>query len=225
MKRNYFIEKEFIRNLNEYKKNKSKASEDYLVKDLSALVGAVINKYGFYKYENEEIDDLKQQAFTECWKTLERFDTERGSAFNFFTKVTRLSLMSYTTKRQKHRGIDDINEYSETIKTKRTSENLFDFGKDFFDKAFSIIVEEINEEYKEKIKEEQENYNKNIEKQKDFFNEKIKRFKKISNFIYNFNKENIVFKLSDLKKEARKVGINTNELSYFIKTIKLNKGK
>ena len=76
-KRNYFNEKEFRENLLKYQQtckvdNKivlysDKEIEKYLMKNLTTLAGAVIFNYGYWNYELEEIDDLKQHALENCF--------------------------------------------------------------------------------------------------------------------------------------------------------------
>ena len=178
-KKSYFVEAEFRQALDRYRLAPSYLDEKYITDKIYMIAGAIIQKHGFLRFEGEEIDDLKQQAALNCFRSLKNFDPSRGSAFNFLTKICKMSILNYTLRRQKHRGHGDIVDHTE-----------IEHGPSF---DMEVVEEKLKSALK-KIIELQPNHQEAYEEIYDFF--------------YAYIDQNHAFHLRDLNKAAKEAGIN-----------------
>ena len=130
---------------------------------------------------------MRQQAFEKCFKNILKYDPERGSAFNYFTKITNLSLLNYTLSKQKHRGKENIQDHTYVEDEK----NPFDIEKidDYLKKSLKRIIE---------IKPNE-----------------VDTYTKVYFFILNFIKKNQIFKPTELNNAAKEEGIKITAIRNF----------
>ena len=202
-KRNYFNEKEFKINLLKYQETciiedniiikSDKEIEHYLMKNLTTLAGAVIFNYGYWNYEGEEIDDLKQHALENCFKQLIKFSPEKGSTFNYFTKICRMSLMNYTVRREKHRKHLDIGD--STIEIVDKSQTDFDYFMDNVEENLFKIIDKLDPIYQEK-------------------------YEKIASIILDYMRKNKNFiSKTDLYTHGKNFGVKNSDIRNFVADI------
>ena len=133
-RKNYFNEKDFREKIKRYQDTcvvegkvviiKDELLERNLMESIKKIVCAVIYKYGYWEHEGEEVDDLEQHAMENCYKKLTSFNPINGTAFNYFTKIARVSLLNYTLRREKHRNQVDVEE---ELDLESRTENNFNF--------------------------------------------------------------------------------------------------
>lgn len=87
---------------------KNKVLEERITLEVKKVVDAIINQYGYYKFENRE--DLEQHALFDCYKNFMKFKTGKGTSFNFFSLISKITLLNFTTRKKKHRMNFDIEE-------------------------------------------------------------------------------------------------------------------
>ena len=177
--KSYFVETEFRQALERYRLAPSHLDEKYLTDKIYLIAGAIIQKHGFLRFEGEEIDDLKQHGALNCFRSLKNFDPSRGSAFNFLTKICKMSILNYTLRRQKHRGHGDIVDHTEIEQNPH-----FDME----------AVEEKLKSALKKIVDLQPNHE--------------EAYQKIYDFFCDYINQNHTFHLRDLNKAAKEAGIN-----------------
>jgi len=87
---------------------KQRLREDILaaVRD---IVNGIIFTHRFIAFE--PYDDLVQEAMIACIVALERFDPEKGTAFNYFSLVAKKALTYYTLKNRKNRNNEPIDDF------------------------------------------------------------------------------------------------------------------
>ncbi len=155
------------------------------------IVKAVINKWHYYRFE--DYDDLVQHGIMNCYTNFAKFNTSKGSAFNFFTKISRISLLNYTSRRLKHRVHTDIDTQSQL--TGRYSQN-----KGFFFDNLEISLFKIIDE--------------------NFIGAKRKKYTMISSLILDYMRKTEKFiSKSDLYSWMRSYGIKNNEVREFIRSV------
>jgi hypothetical protein len=116
--RKYFDEDLFRKTLEEYKKtlvfrdkaivSKNDKLETNLVLQVEKIVNAIIIVYRYYIFE--DYDDLKQHALNACYTNFLKFDPTKGTAFNYYSIIAKISLLNYTDRKQKHRNHQNIDE-------------------------------------------------------------------------------------------------------------------
>ena len=197
----YFNEKDFVKKLLIYQEsckeeNKNEIIEQQLIMDIEKIVGAIIHKHGFYRFEGEDIDDLRQHALENCYKSLVKFIPGKGTAFNYFTKISKMSLLNYTIRREKHRGHSDV---MEQIDLEDPQKNNFDFFLENLEENFFKIIDKLNPEEKQK-------------------NEKI------AVMILDYIRKNRVFESkTDLYSHGKAFGIKNSDVRNFINKFKEHK--
>lgn len=114
----YFSEALFRETLTKYKEtliirdgkiaSRNEELERSLVKQIEKIVNAIIIVYRYYLFE--EYEDLKQHALNACFSNFMKFDPAKGTAFNYFSIISKISLLNLTQRKQKHRNhlnVDD----------------------------------------------------------------------------------------------------------------------
>jgi hypothetical protein len=114
----YFDETLFRETLTKYKEtliirdgkiaSRNEELERSLVKQIEKIVNAIIIVYRYYLFEDYE--DLKQHALNACFTNFLKFDPAKGTAFNYFSIISKISLLNLTQRKQKHRNHKDIDE-------------------------------------------------------------------------------------------------------------------
>jgi hypothetical protein len=69
-----------------------------------------------------------------------KFNPEKGTAFNFFSIIAKISLLNYTDRKKKHRNHQDIADYNMTLES-REEVNYELFFDNLEDTLFGIIDE------------------------------------------------------------------------------------
>jgi hypothetical protein len=118
---------------------KDSVIENQITTEVMKIVNAVINKWHYYIFE--DYDDLLQHGMMNCYKNYVKFTPGKGSAFNFFTKIARISLLNYTTRKKKHRQSTDINEHHYLEASLQQNKEFF------FDNLEDILFKLIDENY------------------------------------------------------------------------------
>lgn len=148
--RNYFNELQCQEMLTQYKETavvdsegivieKDDCVEKNLVKTIEKIVVAIINTHHYYVFE--DYGDLKQHALSACYKNFLKFDPSKGTAFNYFSIISKMSLLNYTTRKKKHRNHHDINDMLELESAEELNYDLF------FDSLEETLFKIINENY------------------------------------------------------------------------------
>lgn len=166
-------------------------TEELITIEVLKIVRAVINKWRYYIFE--DYDDLVQHGIMNCYTNFAKFNTSKGSAFNFFTKIARISLLNYTSRRQKHRSHTDI-------ETQQQLEGRYSHSLDFFFDALEVSLFKIIDE--------------------NYIGKKRKRFSTIASLILDYMRKTEKFvSKSDLYSWARSYGIKNVEIREFVKSM------
>jgi len=87
---------------------KDKHLENLITNEITKIVKAIIQIYRYYIFEPYE--DCLQHGLMSCYTNYLKWKPEKGTAFNFFSIISKRSLLNYTERRQKHRNNADISE-------------------------------------------------------------------------------------------------------------------
>jgi len=118
MANNYFNSKEVESWILDYQKTikmhngtviwKDKKLEEKITIEVLKVIRAIINQYKYYMFEPRE--DLEQHALLDSYKNYLMFHPSKGSAFNYFSLISKISLLNFTTRKKRHRMNFDIEE-------------------------------------------------------------------------------------------------------------------
>jgi len=206
-KKMYFDEKAFQVLLKEHKEKaifdeegkvvyKDRKIEEKLCKEIVKVVNAVIYVHSFQIHE--PFEDLQQHAMIACFTNFLKFDKSKGTAFNYFSLITKKSCLNYTTRKQRHRGHQDIDDHSEVLE-ERKEFNIQNFSDDLESKFLQIVDE-------------------------NFVGETRKKYLKISVLIADYIKKTQKFiNKTDLFSWIRSYGLKTVDIKEFIKDISIYK--
>lgn len=199
--RNYFDEETVKAMLLEYQEKavvrdktviiKDEILEAKIVKEVMKIVNAIIVVYRYYIFEDS--DDLMQHGMKACYENFMKFNPEKGTAFNFFSIIAKISLLNYTDRRQKHRNHQDIQEQISLESPQIVNyEMLFD---ELEDTLFGIVDE-------------------------NYIGNKRKKYVKIASLILDYLRKTKKFvSKSDLYSWCRSYGIKNTEVREFVKSI------
>src|SRR6478609_2119860 len=170
----YFHEKEFQKHLKEYQaaivyingvpKSTDRRAEKYITDAVMEIINRIISIYRYHVFEERE--DLKQHAFLACFGNFHKFDVAKGSCFNYFSIIAKISLLNYTLRKKKHRGHADIE--SELDLEADPSFNHAQFMEDLENKLYRVIDE-------------------------NFLNKRRKRYQQITSVMVEYLKTTITF--------------------------------
>lgn len=171
---------------------KNEKLEADITKEILKVVKAVIQVYRYYIFE--PYDDCVQHAMQACFTNYLKFDKSKGSAFDYFSIIAKLSLLNYTDRRKKHRNHSDIEEQ-------------FDLHSDEY-VNFDIIVENLGDNLLRIIDE-------------NFVGKKREKYIKITSILvdYLLKMRKFVSK-SNLYSWARSYGMRSVDVREFINEIK-----
>jgi hypothetical protein len=200
--KNYFNEEEFRLFIKEYQNTtiirnnkpiiKNEILENKLVKSVAKIINAIIMVYRYHVFE--DFDDLKQHAMEACYKNFLKFNPEKGTAFNFFSIIAKISLLNYTDRRKKHRNHQNIEEQLSLEGKEYTN---YDFILDNLENVFDSIIDQ------------------------NYIGTKRKKYIKIAALLINYLRKTRKFvSKSDLYSWCRSYGIKNTEVREFIKDIK-----
>ena len=199
----YFNEENFQQMLKEFQSTarynedgtlayKDKRLEEKMCKEIVKVVNAVIYVHSFQIHE--PFEDLQQHAMIACFTNFLKFDVSKGTAFNYFSLITKKSCLNYTTRKQKHRGHQDIEDHSDTL------EELKDLDIENFSNNLEKNLLQIVDE--------------------NFVGATRKKYLKISVLIADYIRKTQKFiNKTDLFAWIRSYGLRTNDIKEFIKDI------
>ncbi len=84
--------------------------KDEILSHVKNIVNGIIFTHKFTAFE--PYDDLMQEAMLACIVALERFNPEKGTAFNYFSLVAKKSLTYYTLRNRRNRNNYNIDDFS-----------------------------------------------------------------------------------------------------------------
>lgn len=197
--KNYFNEEEFQEKLKEYQKSavvrdgvavqKDEVIEAYLIEQVGKIVNAIIMVYRYYIFEDYE--DLKQHALQACYTNFLKFNPKKGTCFNYFSLISKMSLLNYTSRRKRHRNHSDIEDQVHLNATKEVNYDIF------FEELETTLFNIIDENY---------------------IGEKRKKYNKVASLIIDYLRKTRKFvSKSDLYAWIRSFGIKNNVVREFIK--------
>jgi len=153
--RNYFDEKTFQEKVKEYQDTavfrdgtlviKNEKLERELMIEVNKIINAIIMVYRYYIFE--DYDDLKQHAALACFNNFMKFTPKKGTAFNYFSIIAKISLLNYTDRRKKHRNHNNIEEQIHLHSNDITNYNMV------FDNLEDTLFKIIDENYVGRIRE------------------------------------------------------------------------
>jgi hypothetical protein len=165
--------------------------EKKIIKEIDKIVNAVIMVHKYYVFE--DYDDLKQHALHACYKNFLKFHPDKGTCFNYFSIISSRSLLNYTTRKQKHRNHQNIEDHLELEHKEFTNYEMFFDGLE--DTLFEIIDE-------------------------NFIGKKRQEFTRIAAIIIDYLRKSQVFiGKSDLYAWSRSLGAKNAEVRNFIKVM------
>jgi len=201
-KRNYFDEENFRKMLYEYQEvtevgedgktiiKTDKVLQEKMVKEIEKIVNAIIMVYRYYIFE--DYDDLKQHALHACFTNFMKFTPEKGTAFNYYSIISKISLLNYTDRKKKHRNHQNIEDFTFVLEH-REEPNYELFFDEVEDTLFGIIDE-------------------------NFIGKKRTEFVKIASVIIDYLRKTKKFvSKSDLYAWGRSLGIKNNQIREFVK--------
>ena len=198
--KNYFNEESFLKMLYKYQEvttideNKKilqtdRVLEENLVKEIKKIVNAIIIVYRYYIFE--DYDDLMQHGLNACFTNFLKFNPEKGTAFNYYSIIAKISLLNYTDRKKKHRNHHNIEDYNMILEN-RDEVNYDLFFDNLEDTLFGII---------------DENY---LGKRRNDYN-------KIASVIIDYLRKTKKFvSKSDLYAWGRSLGIKNNQIREFV---------
>lgn len=205
--KNYFNEEEFQEGLKKYQQTaivrdgvavqKDEKIEIYLVTEVTKIVNAIIMVYRYYIFEDYE--DLKQHALQACYTNFLKFNPKKGTCFNYFSLISKMSLLNYTSRRQRHRNHSDIEDQVHLNASKEVNYEMF--FEDLESTLFNIIDE-------------------------NYIGEQRKKYIKVASLIIEyFRKTRKFVSKSDLYSWIRSFGIKNNVVREFIKEMQQHNEK
>jgi len=169
-----------------------KLEEDITV-EVQKLVKAIIYIYGYQRFE--PFDDLMQAGMLACFPNFLKFNKKNGTAFNFFSLISKRSLLNYTTRKKKHREVQDIAD-KVNIHSPKYQDDI-DFSVDDLERVLSQIVDE------------------------NFLGKKRNKFQIIVSIICDYLRKNRKYiGKSDLYKFAGGYGMRSLDMREFINDVK-----
>jgi DNA-directed RNA polymerase specialized sigma subunit len=146
--------------------------------------------YRYYIWE--DYDDLMQHGLNSCYTNFVKFDQSKGTAFNYFSIIAKISLLNYTDRKKKHRNHDDIEDYNTVLKSREVA-NYELFFDDLEDTLFGII-------------------------DGNYIGKKRIEYTRIASVIIDYLRKTKKFvSKSDLYAWGRSLGIKNNQIREFVK--------
>ena len=172
---------------------KFKKLEEDITIEVQKLVKAIIYIYGYQRFE--PFDDLMQAGMLACFPNFLKFNEKNGTCFNFFSLISKRSLLNYTTRKKKHREVQDI-EDKVNIRSPNYRDDI-DFSVDDLERVLSNLVDE------------------------NFLGKKRNKFQIIVSIICDYLRKNRKYiGKSDLYKFAGGYGMRSLDMREFINEVK-----
>ncbi len=165
--------------------------ERQIVNEVEKIVDAIIMNYRYYAFE--PYDDLKQHALMSCFTNFLKFTKEKGTSFNFFSLISKISLLNYTTRKKKHRNHQNVDDQIGLMSRKEF--NFSVFIEDLEDTLFRIVDE-------------------------NFLGTKRTKYNKIAALLVDYlHKTEKFISKSDLYSWCRSYGVKNSDVREFVKEI------
>lgn len=119
MAKNYISNEEFEETIFGYKENKS-LYEDRLIELLDLLIQNIYGGFGF----SLDYEDVRQDCFLLVLRKIENFESDKGSAFNYFTTVILNNIRFIYTKDKRY--AEKLEEYTLRFSNNNLVEDLDD---------------------------------------------------------------------------------------------------
>jgi len=97
--------------------------EELIMIEVIKIVKAIIQVYKYYIFEN--YDDCLQHGSMSCYTNFMKWTKEKGTAFNFFSIISKRSLLNYTDRRKRHRNHNDIADQIDLSDNKNLNFDLY----------------------------------------------------------------------------------------------------
>ena len=163
--------------------------EKRMLKEIKKIVNAIIMVYSYYRFE--DFDDLMQHGMTACHSNFMKFTPSKGTSFNYFSIIAKISLLNYTDRKKKHRNHQNIEDYG-TVLENREEINYDLFFDNLADTLFGIIDE-------------------------NYLGKKRSEYNKIASLIIDYLRKTKKFiSKSDLYAWGRSLGIKNNQIRAFV---------
>ena len=168
---------------------KDEKLERKLVNEITKIVNAIIIVYRYYIFEDYE--DLKQHALNACYTNFVKFNPQKGTCFNYFSIISKISLLNYTDRRKKHRNHNNIEDQLNLEGKSYANYDLI--LDDLEDTLFGIIDE-------------------------NYIGNRRKKYIKIASLIVDYLRKTKKFvSKSDLYSWCRSYGIKNTDVREFVK--------
>ena len=112
MSKNYYINNQRFEELISLYLIAPETYEEELINNFDILISNIMNSFHF----KVDKDDAKQECFLLVLKTLKKFKSSHGSAFNYFTTIIVNNLKLIYTKNKKYK--DKLEKYSDILRDK-----------------------------------------------------------------------------------------------------------
>jgi hypothetical protein len=166
--------------------------EEKIMVEVIKIVKAIIQVYRYYVFE--DYDDCLQHGSMSCYQNFMKWTKEKGSAFNFFSIISKRSLLNYTDRRKKHRNHNDIADQIDLYDNKSMN---FDF---YLEEVQDTLIDIVN---------------------KSFMGKKRKRFISISLILVDYLKKTKKFvSKTDFYSWARSYGMRSIDIREFMKAMR-----
>ena len=205
--KNYFNEEEATRWIVEYQRTaireinsegvetvvwKDVVLEEKIMVEVIKIVRAIIHVYRYYVFE--DYDDCLQHANMSCYQNFMKWNKEKGTAFNFFSIISKRSLLNYTDRRKKHRNHSDIQDHLDIYDNKTMN--------------FDFYLEEVRDHLVEIV-------------DRNFIGAKRKRFVEIANILIEYLSDTKKFvSKTDFYSFAKAYKKRSIEIREFVKAMK-----
>lgn len=119
--------------------------EEKITIEVKKIVNAIIHNYSYYRFEPYE--DCMQHGLMSCFTNFLKWTPSKGTAFNYFSIISKRSILNYTERKQKHRNYEDITDH---VELHANSYSNFEF---FIENFQTSLLDIVNENYEEEQKE------------------------------------------------------------------------
>lgn len=165
--------------------------EEQITLEIIKIVKAIIQVYRYYKFEPYE--DCLQHGLMSCYTNYMKWTPSKGTCFNYFSIISKRSLLNYTERRQKHRNHSDIDDHIELH-----AQNFSNFER-FIDDMRENLFDIVNE---------------------NFIGKKRKRFIQIAIILTDYlHKTKKFVSKTDFYSWARSYGMRSIDIREFVKDI------
>jgi hypothetical protein len=172
-------------------------TENELAREVQKIVVAIIFTYKYQRFEPYE--DLVQHGMAACASNFRKFSPGKGSSYDYFSIIAKISLLNYTIRRKKHRNGVDFDKVKNSIRVGQP----YDFDK-FIQELEINIFQIIDTSY---------------------LGNKRKKYIKIASLIIEYLRKTRSFvSKSDLYCWCRSYGVKQNIVREFVKEMSLHHG-